>query len=105
VFSTVVSTTLDPQFVPIEVDIDPDTCRAQVAVPGVIASTGAPMKNPFSGQDHRVRVALRSGFEYAEAEYGSGSTAANGAVKLDFKDSYGQFARIHLTQNGIPKRP
>jgi hypothetical protein len=26
-------------------------------------------------------------------------------VKLDFKDSYGQFARIHLTQNGIPKHP
>lgn len=105
VFSTVVSTTLDPQFVPIELDIDPDACRAQVAVPGVIASTGAPMKNPFSGQDHRVRVALRSGFEYAEAEYGSGSTAATGGVKLDFKDSYGQFARIHLTQNGIPTHP
>jgi hypothetical protein len=26
-------------------------------------------------------------------------------VRLDLKDSYGQFARIHLTQNGIPRRP
>jgi hypothetical protein len=40
-----------------------------------------------------------------DAEYGSGTTTATGGVKLDFKDSYGQFARIHLTQNGIPRRP
>jgi hypothetical protein len=48
---------------------------------------------------------LRDGFEYSEAEYGSGSTKATGGVPLDFNDSYGQFARIHLTQNGIPQRP
>ena len=52
-----------------------------------------------------MRVTLRGGFEYLEAEYGSGSTRATGGVKFDLKDSYGQFARIHLTQNGIPQRP
>jgi hypothetical protein len=76
-----------------------------IVVPGVIDSVGTPIKSPFSGQDHRVRVSLRSGFEYLDAEYGSGTTTATGGVKLDFKDSYGQFARIHLTQNGIPRRP
>jgi hypothetical protein len=105
VFSTTMSRVLDPQFVPIEMDIDVDACRARVAVPGVIDSVGTPIRSPFTGQDHRVRVSLRSGFEYAEAEYGSGSMTATGGVKLDLKDSYGQFARIHLTQNGIPKRP
>jgi hypothetical protein len=99
------SKVLDPQFVPIQVEIDPDACRGRIVVPGVIDSTGTPIKSPFTGQDHRVRVTLRGGFEYLEAEYGSGSTRATGGVKLDLKDSYGQFAYIHLTQNGIPQRP
>ena len=105
VFSTTMSKVLDPQFVPIQVEIDPDACRGRIVVPGVIESTGTPIKSPFTGQDHRVRVTLRGGFEYLEAEYGSGSTRATGGVKLDLKDSYGQFAYIHLTQNGIPQRP
>jgi hypothetical protein len=105
VFSTTMSKVLDPQFVPVEVEIDPDACRARIAVPGVIDSTGSPIRNRFTGKDHRVRVWLRGGFEYTEAEYGSGSTQAMGAVKLDLKDSYGHFSRIHLTQNGIPRNP
>ena len=105
VFSTTMSKVLDPVFTKVEVEIDPDACRGRIRVPGVIDSTGTPMRSPFTGQDHRVRVSLRSGFEYLDAEYGSGTTTATGGVKLDFKDSYGQFARIHLTQNGIPRRP
>ena len=105
VFSTTMATTLGPQFVPVELDIDPDACRARVAVPGVLDSTSTPIKSPFNGQDHRVRVSLRGGIEYTEAEYGSGSTTATGGVRLDLRDSYGQFARIHLTQNGIPRCP
>jgi hypothetical protein len=105
VFSTTMSNVLNPVFTKVEVDVDPDACRGRIAVPGVIDSTGTPIKSPFTGQDHRVRVTLRGGFEYTDAEYGSGSTKATGGVKLDFKDSYGQFARIHLTQNGIPRHP
>jgi hypothetical protein len=105
VFSTTMSNVLDPVFTRVEVDVDVDACRGRIIVPGVIDSTGTPIQSPFTGQDHRVRVSLRKGFEYLEAEFGSGSTTATGRVKLDLKDSYGQFARIHLTQNGIPQRP
>lgn len=28
-----------------------------------------------------------------------------GALKRDLKDSHGHFARIHLTQDGIPRQP
>jgi hypothetical protein len=104
VFSTTMSNVLDPVFTRVEVDVDPDACRGRIVVPGVIDATGTPIKSPFTGQDHRVRVSLPDGFEYSEAEFGSGSTRATGAVKLDLKDSYGQFAHIHLTQNGIPRR-
>ena len=96
------SKVLDPQFVALEVEVDVDACRGRIVVPGVIDSVGTPIRSPFSGQDHRVRVSLRSGFEYLDAEYGSGTTTATGGVKLDLKDTHGQFARVQLTQNGRP---
>ena len=101
VFNSMVTEVVDPIFAPIDVAIDVDACKARVAVPNLVESVGAPMRNPFSGEDHRVRVSLRKSFEYTEAEFGSGSTTTKGAIKLDFTDSYGQFANIHLTQNGV----
>lgn len=103
VFNSMTSEVLAPLFTRIDIDVDVDSCHARVAVPDLVESTGTPMRSPFSGQDHRVRVSLRNGFEYSEAEFGSGSTTTKGAIELDFKDSYGQFAYIHLTQNGVVK--
>ena len=47
---------------------------------------------------------LRSGYatlEYEIAEVGSGTTKTQGNVLLDLKNSYGQFARLHLNNNGV----
>ncbi len=77
-----------------------DERAARVRVPGLVESEGEPIRNPVTGNEHRVRVTLPHGFEYTEAEYGSGTTKASGEVKLDFTQSYGQFAMIHTTQNG-----
>ena len=102
VFSTTMTTVLDPVFAPVEVEVDVDACRGRIVVPGVIESTGAPMRSPFTGKELRARVTLRSDFGQSETEYGSGTTRATGAVKLDLKDTHGQFARIQMTQNGRP---
>jgi hypothetical protein len=48
-----------------------------------------------------VRVSLRDGFDYNEAEFGSGSTKTIGMMKMEFQESYGQFAYIRLNQNGV----
>ena len=49
-----------------------------------------------------VRKDVRSaGFEYEIAEVGSGTTKTQGNVVLDLKNSYGQFARLHLNNNGV----
>ncbi|HLG88782.1 MAG TPA: DUF1326 domain-containing protein [Alphaproteobacteria bacterium] len=101
VFNSMCSTVLQPQFARIEVDIDQKACRARIAVPGLIESVGRPIPNPFTGGDHRVRVSLERGFEYVDAEYGSGTTAAKGAVPLDFKDTHSHVAYLHMTQNGV----
>ena len=103
VFNSMTSSVLDPLFAPIDIDVDIEACEARVLIPNLIESIGAPMRNPFSGEPHRARISLRKSFEYSEAEFGSGTTTTSGAIKLDFKDSYGQFAYIHLTQNGVVK--
>jgi hypothetical protein len=44
---------------------------------------------------------LPQGLEYSVAEMGRGWSKSMGAIKMDLADSYGQFAHIHLCQNGV----
>ena len=39
-------------------------------------------------------------FEFRLAEIGSGTSKTTGAVALDLKATYGQFAHIHLSNKG-----
>ena len=73
----------------------------RLVVPGIIESSGEPIRNPVTGAEHRVRIDLPDGFEYRLAEMGSGSTKALGQIKLDFTHTYGQFARLRLSHAGI----
>ncbi|MFQ5913710.1 MAG: DUF1326 domain-containing protein [Nitrospinota bacterium] len=100
VFSATMTAIHEPLFEPIEFTVDVDKRTARLVVPGIIESVGEPIRNPVTGKEHRVRVTLPDGFEYTEAEFGSGSTKAKGAIELDFTDRYGQFAMLHLTQSG-----
>jgi hypothetical protein len=100
VFSTTMTTVHETLFRPIEFSADIDQCTARVSVLGLIESEGEPIRNPVTGNVHRARVTLPHGFEYLEAEYGSGTTKATGEIKLDTAQSYGQFAMIHMTPNG-----
>ena len=64
-------------------------------------SVGEPIKNPVTGAETRARIDLPNGFEYEIAEIGSGTTKTHGNVKLDLKASYGQFAHLHLNNQGV----
>ena len=70
-------------------------------MPGLIESSGTPIIDPLSGQEHRAGISLPDGFEYTFAEMGSGSTRSSAAIPLELKDSYGQFNYMHLTQDGV----
>jgi hypothetical protein len=67
----------------------------------VIEGRGEPIRNPITGAEHRARIELPDGFEYAVAEMGRGWSKSRGAIKFDLADSYGQFANIHLCQSGV----
>jgi hypothetical protein len=57
----------------------------------------------MTGSDYRVRIDIPQGFEYEIAEMGSGSATTQGKIQLNLKDSYGQFARLHLNNHGVVK--
>ena len=105
VFSAMCPNKLEPLFETIDLTIDIDARRAKFAVPGVIESVGEPIRNPVTGKEHRVRIDLPHGFEYRLAEIGSGRTRTRGKIELELTDTYGQFARIHLSNRGVVDQP
>jgi hypothetical protein len=100
IYSTMSTTKHAPAFHPITFDVDVDTRHARLEVPGIVLSTGEPIRNPVTGNEHRVRIDFPQSFEFRLAEVGSGTSKTTGAIALDLKDSYGQFAHIHLSHKG-----
>lgn len=104
VYTVMCSKRLEPLFKPIELEIDVEARTGRIEVPGVFETKGEPIRNPVTGDPHRARIDLPHGFEYEIAEIGSASTKATGEIKLDLKDSYAQFAEIHLTGTGVVRK-
>jgi hypothetical protein len=94
-------TKLEPLFRSIDFEVDVEARRARLNIPGLVESTGEPIRNPVTGAEHRARIEIPHGFEFRVAEMGSATTKANGAIKLDLKDRYGGLAHLHLSNKGI----
>ena len=101
IFSATCDTTHEPIVADIEFEIDIDARTAKARIDGVVETRGAPILNPISGAEHRVRIEQPNGFEFTSAEIGRGWSKTSGPVSFELADTYGQFARIHLCPNGI----
>lgn len=101
VFATTFERVFDPIFAPIELEVDVDARRGRLRVEGVIDTHAQPIKNPVTGEEHRVRIDLPHGFEYEIAEIGAATGAARGNLTFDLPNSYAQFARLHLSNHGV----
>ena len=100
VFASTMTTVHEPHFAPIDFDIDIENRTAHLSVPGLVESTGQPIKNPVTGDIHQAQIRLPHGFEYEVAEIGAGTTKTSGAIKLDISDGHGQFAYLHIGNAG-----
>lgn len=100
VYASTMEKVHDPVFTPIDFDVDVDERVGRIKVDGYIDTRGEPIRNPVTGAVHQARIELPHGFEYRVAEVGSASSTITGPVAFDLKDSYGQFARIHLNNHG-----
>lgn len=101
VFTAMCDTQLESLSKRIELEVDVENRVGRIVVPDVFETTGEPIRNPVTGNIHRARIDLPHGFEYALAEIGSASTNAIGEIKLDLKNSYAQFAELHLSNTGV----
>jgi len=100
VFANTLTKMHEPIFAPIRFEADIDARRGHFSVPNLVETLGEPIINPVTGQPHRVRVSLPSGFEFSEAEFASSTTKSTGKVKLDWAKGHGHFTMLHLTGRG-----
>jgi hypothetical protein len=101
VFASTLSKVHDPIFPNIDFDVDVKKRRASMKVANYVDVRGEPILNPVTGAEFGGAIVLEDGFEYTRAEIGRGWSKTDGPIKLEFGDSYGQFAELHLSQDGI----
>jgi hypothetical protein len=102
VYNSMMSTVLDTLYAPIELSIDVDQRMASLTIDGLVESRGTPLPRTLSrGESSRIRLSTPDGPRYLYAEMGNGNTTARTGIKLDLKDSYGQFNVLHMNQDGL----
>jgi hypothetical protein len=101
VFHAMSETVHEPLYKQIEFDANIERRTARVVIPGVVQSVGSPIRSPVNGDEHRVRIDMPDGIEFGIAEIGNASTEATGAIKLNLKDSYGQWNLLRQTGAGV----
>lgn len=102
VFRAMSSIVHEALFKPFAFDVDIERRTALVEIPGVLNSTGRPIRSPATGDEHRVRIDIPNGIEFELAEIGSASTtAAGGPIVLNLSDTYGQFNKVRHSGDGV----
>ena len=101
VYASTVTKMHEPVFTAIEFEVDVEGRRARLSVPDYVETVGEPIRNQVTGEESRAQIVLPAGFEYEVADIGSASSRTTGPVQVDFKNSYGQFANLHLNSHGV----
>lgn len=91
----------DPMFKAIDFAADLKTCDGHIMVPGVLNVTTQAIRNPVTGKAHHAKVSLRQGFEFADAEFASGTIKSTGSVVVETRDRHAHLAVLHLNGQGI----
>jgi hypothetical protein len=101
VYRAMSSTLHPPIFKPIEFEVKIEARTARVMIPGILESTGRPIRSPATGAEHRVRIDIPDGIEFEIAEIGSATTRTLASIALDLNDTYGQFNVLRHSGHGI----
>jgi len=102
VFSAMSPNKLETLYKPIEFEMDMETRRGRIRVPGVFETNASPITNPVTGAEHRARINLPHGFEFRVAEMAKGTSRTSGAINLaNNQDSHVHMVEIHLSNHGV----
>lgn len=97
--------TVHPTLVkPIEYEVDMDAVTASLSIPGVLESTGEPIRpDHTSDAVHRAQIVIPGGIEFEVAEMGNASskTGSDSSIELNLSNSYGQWNVIKHSGSGL----
>jgi len=101
VYSAMSPNKLETLYKQIQFEVNIEKRTGRLSIPGLIEMTAEPIRNPVTKAEHRARIDLPHGFEYRIAEMGSASSSVKGQIPMELKNSYGQFAELHLSDSGV----
>lgn len=102
VVASVVSTVLEPQFVPITFEFDRAKRRARLLVPGFGETVSAPLTIPATGAEQRVILQMPGGMEYKEMEVAQAVVLKGTAIiRFDHKNTHSSLAEVEQTDAGL----
>lgn len=101
ILSLIVTKIHDPLFVPFEFSFDKNGRVARVVAKGVLETEVEPIKNPVTGEPHRIQVVMPEGFEHRAAEVGSADIRSTGAIKFETKGTHSSLANVVQTPEGV----
>jgi hypothetical protein len=100
IFAAITETLLEPQFVPMEFELDMGGRTARFTAGDILETESEPIKNPVTGDEHRALVQLPGGFEYELAEIALAPTVkSTGGIRFDHRDGHSSLAEVHLSNN------
>ena len=106
IFSAMAPNALETIVASIELVYDRDRRQARIDIPGIAECQIEPIKNPITGDEHRVRIDLPNGFEFREAELGDSvrwRTTAGEKLAMEHEHSYAQLARVEWSSDGTTR--
>ena len=101
VFHAMCDTVHPTLYTSIDFEADIEARTARVSIPGLLESTGRPIRSPHGDEEHRVRIDIPGGIEFELAEIGSASTTATGEIVLNLDDTYGQWNILRHSSSGV----
>ncbi len=101
IVSMIVTKIHDPVFVPFEFSFDKDGRVARLVAKGVLETDVEPIKNPVTGDPHRIQVVMPEGFEHRAAEVASADIRSTGAIPFETRGTHSSLANVVQTPKGV----
>jgi hypothetical protein len=96
IFAAVCPNALEPIFAPITFEADREARTGAVRIPDIGEIQAEPIKNPVTGEPHRVRINLPEGFEYKVTEIANAARLrVSSGDKLNFEH---QNSHAHMNE-------
>jgi len=101
IYGSTIERELEPLFLPVEFECDPEARTGRLSVPGIMDLAIEPIRNPVTGHPHRAQIRLPEGFEFREAEMASGEAGSTGDLPFDFEGRYAYLTRVGYGPTGV----